>query len=52
MLSWHPAPVACSAATSFSAKITRFTKKFTRSEKKSLDFKILASKLAVLREMV
>jgi len=29
------------AATSFSAKIARFTKKFTRSEKTSLDLKFL-----------
>ena len=32
---------ASSAATGFWAKITRFTKKFTRSEKTSLDLKIL-----------
>ena len=41
-----------SATTGFSAKITRFTKKFTRSEKKSLDSKIFVSKVAVLLEMM
>jgi len=29
--------LAVSAATGFSSKITRFTKKFARSERKSLD---------------
>jgi len=32
---------ADNAATGFSAKITRFTKKITRSEKKSLGLKFL-----------
>ena len=34
----------CGAATGFSAKITTFTKKFTRSEKISLDLKFLRGK--------
>ena len=40
-----------SAATGFSAKITRFTKKFTRFEKITR-FKIFASKFAVLLESI
>ena len=41
-----------SSANGFLTKITRFTKKFTRSEKKNIKFKIFALKFTALLEMM